>query len=152
MIRIVLVCIALAGCVSPRSSSPEPTDALLEMRVAYSQPGPDRVQAEYEDSVIYIGRALVSDSDFVSVDPLIRDSGLVLAVEISTQAADRLTRGIIENAAVRVAIFLDNKMVSAPVIRTTSIQRQFVMGLPMAQADAERLARRLSQRWPRRSP
>src|SRR5690606_15578675 len=86
-----------ASCASSARDSPaavdrqSPAAALLEFRLIHSEPGKNRIAAEFDGAVVYLDPdAVISDGDLTEVRPNVTGDGLVLAVDMTPTAAARL--------------------------------------------------------------
>ena len=120
---ILLMLAACAGSSASISPSGAPlslvSEALIEFRLAHSEPADGRIPVKFDGSVLYIERDVIaSDNDFLVVRPSVYDGDLVLWVELSPEASARVARITGANIGRRIALIFNSQLVNAAVIRS----------------------------------
>ena len=127
------------------------TAPLIQFRLVYNEPGPDRERMEFDGDTLYLDlRAVVSDPDFDAVRPSVRQDGLVLDIDLTLEGARRLEQLTGQNIGQRLASLVDSRVCATPVVRSAVGRADIplVAGCDLPEDEAERIAEAVRARWP----
>jgi preprotein translocase subunit SecD len=107
---LLALLLSLAGCSSaptPSAAAPDPKRPTVDIRLA---------------------QAIIIDSgDIISIEPGMDGSGSVL-VTVSAAATGRLAATTAANIGKPMAIYIDGKLISSPIIRDRIRRGRFIIG------------------------
>lgn len=118
-----VVAVTLVALFASAAGAPRPVlaqDSVIELRIAEDRPAPGRTQMSVPGAAhpVYVVRSvLASDDDLEEANAIIVDGTLTLDLELTDTASERLFTVTAEMIGRRIALLIDSKMISAPVIR-----------------------------------
>jgi preprotein translocase subunit SecD len=145
----VLFLAVLAGVVSCGELTPimEDSGHFLEFRSVSSEPKPGFERFTLNDEVVYLdSQPVVTDQHVASLEPTVRDDGLLLELNLTESGRARLSDYTRQNTGTRLALVLDSEIRSAPVI-ASEIQSPLQIKLTLDPSASEELATQIRARW-----
>jgi hypothetical protein len=123
---LLAACAAVAPDVPPPAVVPSPPESaeppLLELRLAYTEPGPDLVQVDLAGDPLFLApEPLVSDADIVHVQAMWDADApeeILLIVRCTLAASDQLERATSQHLGEPVAILWQSDLRAATVVRS----------------------------------
>jgi hypothetical protein len=126
---------------------------LIEIRVVFDAPAPDRTAYPFEGRTLFLGPPLLSDSNIVAVDSHANDSILHFTIYSSAAASDRFYQATSLLIGQHVALLVENRIWEQPPVVQSAIRSvSLVAGVRAPNNDLKRLARLISERWPAKPP
>lgn len=140
---------AAIPCISACARQPAQASNLIEFRLAHDTPAAGRESVDLDGETLYLESApIVSDDDFLSVRPDVRESGLLLAIEMLPDAAARLGALTAAHAGERMALVVDARVRSAPPIVSAGGSPRMQVALDVPKRDIDRIVSLIRARWP----
>ncbi len=121
------------------------------MRLAQESPAPgyEYLDTTKDGAGLYVGEDVLSDEDIVAVQIIHGDSSLVLGLEITEEAAAQSPRVTRDAVGKRIAVLIDSRLVSWPVIADgLAMMTHIQLGLDLPRSDREEIISAVSTRWP----
>lgn len=136
-------------CGSRPVQSPVDSSSILEFRLVHPEPSANSIPVEFESSMLHLDpQPAVSDRDIVSARLSEGPNQVILALELTADAAARMGRVTSTNIGSRMALLIDGQVISAVVIRSAGAVPHVEVAVPRAAADAARLSTRVHGKWP----
>jgi hypothetical protein len=154
---LLAACAAVAPDVPPPAVVPSPPESaeppLLELRLAYTEPGPDLVQVDLAGDPLFLApEPLVSDADFVHVRAMWDADApeeILLIVRCTLAASYQLEQATSQHLDEPVAILWQSHLRVAPVVRTFVGCERAAMGFDLRdEAEGVEIEALVRQRWP----
>jgi len=145
-----VLCLAgVIGCGgSPDSDDPDSVGALIELTLVREGPGPGRQAVEYAGEPTYLeSEPVVSDPDFMHVEPVLRSGELALEFELWPEAGDRLLSVSRASIGESLAIVVDSELRSVSVI-LDALGPRGRMSIDATPEEGAELAEKVRSRWP----
>jgi preprotein translocase subunit SecD len=144
-----MLSLALVSSCTPDSGAEQAgSTSLIELRLVRDVDAPGLHAVEYDGETMYVEPVpVLSDRDLASVEPSVQPGELMLHIRLTPEAAERIASVSSEEIGSRVAIIIDSKVRSAPVIRDRIGHRADIM-IGASQEAATRLAAIVRARWP----
>src|SRR5581483_6601499 len=151
---LILIATTLCACHIPQSlQKHNQSKAAVEFRLADSSPGEGLTEAhaDKDKKDIYLHKeVLITTRDIVDarLTPPTNGAGVDVEVMFTKEAADRLSRATAQpvgpetNPPPRMAILIDGKVITAPVIRAQISDRVVITGFD-SKEDAQRVVNAL---------
>ena len=132
-----------------RLPSPRPPDPLVAVHLASPEPREGWTPVSFEGRDLFLEpEPVVADPDVRDVVATRSDEGVVLDVHLTAAGAERLRRVTAALIGEPLAIVLESRVVSAPVIRSAIAGGRVQMAVPASAVEAARIAERIRSRWP----
>jgi len=141
----VVLLLALISCAAQAPSGDVP-QAKFELRLTQEAPGEGLTEASVEDSdkKVYLSKeALITNKDLISARVVENEGLLRIDVKFTEEGAERMSRASAANIGKRIAIVVDGKVLSAPIVMGVISDTAAISG-PFTREEAERLARRIA--------
>ena len=144
------ISLTMIGCadVSRTTEGGIESGHLIELRLVREEEGPDLIAVVYDGAVTYLDpEPLLSDEDLTRVEPVVRPGQLILRVELTPSAGERMFSRTADEVGSRLAIIVDGKVRSAPVIRD-AVKGPAEMVISASAEEAAKLSELVRARWP----
>jgi preprotein translocase subunit SecD len=146
---IFVACIACARLTSQRATVPPATGPLVAFRLAHQVSAPGRERVEADGRTFYLDRNLaVTEADFRYVEAFVRGDTLYLDHYFTGAGSERMRKVTSENIGKYIAVIIDGRVRSAPVIQSSIGGPHMLGGATIPSAEAERIAEKIRVRWP----
>ena len=144
LLTAVLIGAASCGELAPIM---EDSGHFLEFRSVSSEPQPGFERFTLNDEVIYLdSQPVLTDQHVASLEPTVRDDGLLLELNLTESGRARLSDYTRQNTGTRLALVLDSEVRSAPVI-ASEIQSPLQIKLTLNPSARDELAAQIRARW-----
>jgi preprotein translocase subunit SecD len=144
-----LAALLFIACGSHPPQSPFGSSSILEFRLVHPQPSSSSIPVEFESSLLHLDpQPVVSDRDIVSARPIEHPNQVILALELTTDAAVRMERVTSENIGSRMALLIDGQVISAADIQSAVAMPNVQVAVPRPIAEGVRLSARVEAKWP----
>jgi len=149
LLRLVVLSLVLVVSCTPDSGAEQAgSTSVIELRLVRDVAAPGLQAVEYDGETMYVEPVpVLSDRDLVSVEPSVQPGALMLHIRLTPEAAERIASVSSEEIGSRLAIIIDSKVRSTPVIRDRLGHRAGMM-IGASQEEATRLAAMVRARWP----
>ena len=145
----IFAALLVMACGSRSAQSPVGSASILELRLVHPEPNSSSIPIEFESSLLHLDpQPVMSDRDIVSARPSEGPNQVILAIELTGDAAARMGRVTSENIGSRLAVLIDGQVVSAVVIQSGHAMPDVQLAVPRAAAEAARLSSRVLGKWP----
>ena len=144
------VALSMVGCSdAPRANrNVSESSNLIEIRLVKEESDSALMPVEFEGAVIYLHpEPLLSDEDLARVEPFVRPGQLILRLELTSAAGERMFSRTSAEVGNYLALIVDGEVRSAPVIRD-AVRGPAEMVIPVSAEEAARLSELVRARWP----
>jgi preprotein translocase subunit SecD len=147
-LRFLLIAV-LTGVASCGELTPVMEDSghFLEFRSVSTEPRPGFERFTLNDEVVYLDpQPVLTDQHVASLEPTVRDDGLLLELNLTEAGKARFSDYTRQNTGTRLALVLDSEVRSAPVI-ASEIQSPLQIKLTLNPSARDELAAQIRARW-----
>jgi preprotein translocase subunit SecD len=142
--------VAVIGCadVSQTTEAGIESGRLIEFRLVREVAAPNLIAVEYDGALMYLDpEPLLSDEDLTRVEPDVRPGQLILRLEMTPSAGERIFSRTADEVGSRLAVVVDGEVRSAPVVRD-AVRGPATVVISASAEEAARLSELVRARWP----
>ena len=139
--------LVLLHCAKP-SAQPGP---LIQFRVVQDKAHRDVERVPYRDDTLYLDRHVaISDADLRSVQPAVREGGLLLQLGFTPEGAERLSQVTAQHFGRRLAFILNSQLCGEPplIVDTLSAEVPVVAMCELSEDQIPVMLKAVQARWP----
>jgi preprotein translocase subunit SecD len=146
---VTVLSVAVAACGVAEPGTDPDTESLLEVRLASLDSVRGFHSVMFEGEVLYLApEPVLSDADWLSVQPVVRENAVILSVQCTDEAANRMRIVTQEHIDKPVATLWRSEVRTVAIVRNAVSCSPATIALPFKEGEAETIAETVRQRWP----
>lgn len=145
----IIASVLVMACGSRSAQRPVDSSPILEFRLVHAEPSSSSITVNFESSLLHLDpQPVVTDQDILSAHPSEGPNQVILALELTAEAAARMQRVTSDNIGSRMALLIDGQVISVAGIQSGVGIPNVQVAVPRSAADAARLTSRVRAKWP----